>query len=150
MNSYSYSSKEFLIVENLKTLATDMTPEPFLVHRFTVHQFTDILAHCLRELNPIDGIGIEWLNENWKSARVAKQPTLIKMPTTSKAQTRAETAQLAQFLFAAAQIAEDFDNEDLGGDLEEDCQEIDADSDMIELVATNALAHVFAMSGDGS
>ena len=72
------------------------------------------------------------------------------MPTTSKAQTQAETAQLTQFLFAAAQIAEDFDNEDLGGDLEEDCQEIDADSDMIELVATNALAHVFAMSGDGS
>jgi hypothetical protein len=29
MNSYSYSSKEFLIVENLKNLATDMTPEPF-------------------------------------------------------------------------------------------------------------------------
>ena len=28
MNSHSYSSKEFLIVENLKNLATDMTPEP--------------------------------------------------------------------------------------------------------------------------
>jgi hypothetical protein len=28
VNSHSYSSKEFLIVENLKNLATDMTPEP--------------------------------------------------------------------------------------------------------------------------
>jgi hypothetical protein len=70
------------------------------------------------------------------------------MPAKLKAQIQAELALLTEFLYAAAVLAEDYDNEELGDDpVDENRGDVD---EIIELAALNSLASVLAMSGDGS
>jgi len=62
------------------------------------------------------------------------------MPTKSKLRYRLKLALLTEFLYAAAFLTEDYDNEELGDDLDED-RDSDVD-EIIELAALNSLASV--------